>query len=126
MSKNDTYTPVPDASASSPSLQIPADVLAKAYGLTRAQIRLCLHYVYRDEANRLVKSYTRATLDEPFTDTTEADAERERLAEEERRQARFKQTLLEEACTTAETEDDDPDDTLDDDEPWDGTLAVDV
>ena len=122
MSKNDTYTLAPDASASSPSLQIPADVLAKAYSLTRAQMRLCLHYVYRDEANRLVKSYTRSTLDEPFTDTTEADAERERLAEQERRQARFKQALLEEACTTAETDDTDPDD----DEPWDGTLAVDV
>lgn len=105
---------------STPPLQIPADVLAKAYGLTRSQIRLCLHYVYRDESNRLVKSYTRATLDEPFTDTTAIDVERERLAEAERQQARFKQTLLEEACTTAETEDDTPDD------GWDGTLAVDV
>lgn len=122
MSKN-TVNTAPGASASTPSLQIPADVLAKAYGLTRAQIRLCLHYVYRDEANKLVKSYTRSSLDEPFTDTTEADAERERLAEQERQQARFKQALLEEACVTAETDDHDPDD---DDEPWDGTLAVDV
>ena len=122
MSKN-TINTTPDASASKPSLQIPADVLAKAYGLTRAQIRLCLHYVYRDEANRLVKSYTRQTLDEPFTDTTEADAERERLAEQERQQARIKQQLLEEACVTAETDDDDPDT---DDDDWDGTLAVDV
>lgn len=120
MSKNITNT-TPGASASTPSLQIPADVLAKAYSLTRAQIRLCLHYVYRDEANKLVKSYTRTSLDEPFTDTTEADAERERLAEQERQQARFKQALLEEACITAETDDHDPDD-----EPWDGTLAVDV
>lgn len=123
MSKNTINTTTPDASASTP-LQIPADVLAKAYGLTRAQIRLCLHYVYRDEANKLVKSYTRQTLDEPFTDTTEADAERERLAEQERQQARFKQALLEEACVTAETDDNADDDT--DDEPWDGTLAVDV
>lgn len=124
MSKN-TINPAPDASASSPSLQIPGDVLAKAYGLTCAQIRLCLHYVYRDEANRLVKSYTRQTLDEPFTDTTEADAERERLAEQERQQARLKRALLEEACVTAETDDTDPDDDTDDD-GWDGTLAVDV
>ena len=122
MSKN-TINNTPGASVSKPSLQIPADVLAKAYGLTRAQIRLCLHYVYRDEANKLVKSYTRQTLDEPFTDTTEADAERERLAEQERQQARFKQQLLEEACVKAETDDHDPDD---DDDDWDGTLAVDV
>lgn len=122
MSKNTNNT-APGASASTPSLQIPADVLAKAYGLTRAQIRLCLHYVYRDEANKLVKSYTRQTLDEPFTDTTEADAERERLAEQERQQARLKQQLLEEACVTAETDDNADTDTDDD---WDGTLAVDV
>lgn len=113
----------PQGSApSTPSLQIPADVLAKAYGLTRSQIRLCLHYMYRDESNCLVKSYTRTTLDEPFTDTTAIDVERERLQEVERQQARLRRQILEDACVTAD-DTDEPDDTDDD---WDGTLAVDV
>ena len=46
------------------------------------------------------KSYTRATTDEPFTDTTSLDIERERLARVEAEQAHFKQRLLEEACLT--------------------------
>ena len=82
------------------SKEIPASVLAKAYSINADQIRRCLHYSYRDENDRLVKSYTRATLDEPFTDTTSLDIERERLARVEAEQARFKQRLLEEACLT--------------------------
>ena len=82
------------------SKEIPASVLAKAYGINTDQIRICLHYSYRDENDRLVKSYTRATTDEPFTDTTSLDIERERLARVEAEQARFKQHLLEEACLT--------------------------
>ena len=99
------------------SKQIPASVLAKAYGINADQIRGCLHYSYRDENDRLVKSYTRATLDEPFTDTTSLDIERERLARVEAEQARFKQRLLEEACITyAEASDTpDPDEDLDED-----------
>lgn len=94
--------------------QIPASVLAKAYGINADQIRGCLHYSYRDEKDQLVKSYTRASLDEPFTDTTSLDIERERLARVEAEQARFKQRLLEEACLTASSDTSD----ADEDVPW--------
>lgn len=101
------------------SKEIPASMLAKVYGINADQIRGCLHYSYRDENDRLVKSYTRATLDEPFTDTTSLDIERERLARVEAEQARFRQHLLEEACVTyAEALDtpDPSDDDLDEDD----------
>ena len=91
------------------SKQIPASVLAKAYSINADQIRVCLHYSYRDENDRLVKSYTRATTDEPFTDTTSLDIERERLARVEAEQARFKQHLLEEACLTHSLDTDEDD-----------------
>ena len=91
------------------SKQIPASVLAKAYSINADQIRGCLHYSYRDENDQLVKSYTRATTDEPFTDTTSLDIERERLARVEAEQARLKQRLLEEACLTHSLDTDEDD-----------------